>query len=160
MAVGLLLHLSQLQKTLIVFSSLFLFRPDDTPWDGGKFQFWCPWLFSLKFTLSQVLIGFFCFQAHSNWHSSSLRTTLISLQLFVSFQECFILIVSIRFCTNFYSVEKLLVHISGGLWISNLCTCLPCISLCRWKYMSGYTTKSVESYIWCGCNFNIYTGKH
>lgn len=32
------------------------------------------------------------------------------------------------------------------------------VSICRWKYLSGYFAKSVESYIWCGSYTHIYSG--
>lgn len=31
-------------------------------------------------------------------------------------------------------------------------------SLCRWKYLLGYPTKSMEPYIWCCCDIDLYPG--
>lgn len=32
-------------------------------------------------------------------------------------------------------------------------------SLCWWKHLSGHTTKSMESNIWCGSHSDLYTGR-
>jgi hypothetical protein len=70
---------------------------------------------------------------------------------------------TVRFVSRmFHPNSKLL----GGKYKPSypLVRCLPTNviaalnSLCRWKYLSGYIAKSVESYIWCCCDSHFYPG--
>ena len=92
---------------------------------------------------------FWVLQARLNWLFIFPRIIQTNHPQCDLFHECFIQTVS----------AWIIISVAFTLlWLSLLNFPYEFISLCRWKYLFGYFTESVESYIWCGSYTHIYTG--
>lgn len=137
---------SLLEDTNLILLSMILL---DHLYVSSSWQMFCKRLDLYK---KSEIYFFWVLQARSSWLFSLQKIIQTSHPLWDLFLGCFIQIVSsywihlIKVALTFS--EKYILSVIN-LW--NL-------SLCWWKHLSGYFTKSVESYIWCCSHTYIYPG--